>query len=135
MFPASRCRLSTLPPAPSPARARHLDADCLVVSGGWSPVIHLASQAGAAPKWDEKLQAFLPPEPTQNWIGAGAFNGHFTTAEALVEGLSAGLRAANSGGHLEAAPEVEHASPFSEPAPSVRDSGARARPSSTSSTT
>ncbi|MDQ6432973.1 sarcosine oxidase subunit alpha [Mesorhizobium sp. LHD-90] len=97
--------------------ARHLDADCLIVSGGWSPVIHLASQAGAAPKWDETLQAFLPPEPAQNWIGAGSFNGRFTTAEALAEGLSAGLRAAGGNGHPEAVPEVEHAAPFSEPAP------------------
>jgi sarcosine oxidase subunit alpha len=71
-----------------------LAVDCLAVSGGWSPAIHLASQAGGKPQWDEALQAFLPPEPTQNWIGAGAFTGKTTTAEAIAEGFRAGLRAA-----------------------------------------
>jgi heterotetrameric sarcosine oxidase alpha subunit len=96
---------------------RHLDADCLLVSGGWSPAIHLASQAGTTPRWDDGLQAFLPPEPTQAWLGAGAFNGRFSTAQALAEGISAGLSAANGRGRPIAAPEVGNAAPFSEPAP------------------
>ena len=39
------------------------------------------------------MQAFLPPEPTQNWIGAGAFLGRFSTAEALAQGHAAGIAA------------------------------------------
>ena len=62
---------------------RSIVVDCLAVSGGWSPAIHLASQAGAAPVWDEALQAFLPPAPSQRWTGAGAFAGKFSTADAL----------------------------------------------------
>ncbi|MEQ1950626.1 sarcosine oxidase subunit alpha family protein [Mesorhizobium sp. CN2-181] len=96
--------------------ARHLDADCLIVSGGWSPVIHLASQAGAAPKWDDALQAFLPPEPWQKWIGAGAFNGSLTTAEALAEGFSAGLRAVGATGNADETLDVGDAAPSSAPA-------------------
>ncbi len=76
--------------------ARWIAADCLAVSGGWSPVIHLASQAGAVPRWDDRLQAFLPPQPTQKWLGAGAFTGAFTTREAIVEGLAAGAAAAGT---------------------------------------
>ena len=38
---------------------RTIEADCLLVSGGWSPAIHLASQAGAKPAWSDELQAFL----------------------------------------------------------------------------
>lgn len=58
---------------------RSIAADCLVVSGGWSPAIHLASQAGAGkPAWDEKLQAFLPPQPAQNWIATGDAAGDFS---------------------------------------------------------
>ncbi|QDZ02961.1 sarcosine oxidase subunit alpha family protein [Nitratireductor mangrovi] len=72
---------------------RSVSTDCLLVSGGFSPAIHLASQAGAAPKWDDRLQAFLPPEPAQKWFGAGAFLGHFTTAQALADGLAVGARA------------------------------------------
>ncbi len=73
--------------------ARTISADSLIVSGGWSPVIHLASQAGAKPGWSEELQAFLPPEPTQNWVGAGAFTGRFSTGEALAQGHAAGIAA------------------------------------------
>jgi sarcosine oxidase subunit alpha len=74
----------------------NITVDCLAVSGGWSPAIHLASQAGGKPKWDEDLQAFLPPDPTQNWIGAGAFLGAATTAEALRGGRNAGLKASGA---------------------------------------
>jgi heterotetrameric sarcosine oxidase alpha subunit len=97
--------------------ARHLDADCLLVSGGWSPVIHLASQAGLKPEWNEALQAFLPPKPTQNWVGAGALNGRFATAEALAEGLAAGLSAAGSPGRIASLPEVEAPAFDPHPAP------------------
>lgn len=86
---------------------RTIDTDCLAVSGGWSPAIHLASQAGAAPKWDDRLQAFLPPEPNQKWHGAGAFTGAFTTQEAIVEGVAAGSAAAGAPSPREAPPQVE----------------------------
>ncbi|RJG44743.1 sarcosine oxidase subunit alpha [Mesorhizobium sp. DCY119] len=75
---------------------RSIHADCLLVSGGWSPTIHLASQAGLKPEWDNDLQAFLPPKPTQNWVGAGAFNGSFSTEKAIAEGYAAGLSAAGA---------------------------------------
>ncbi|MBX3597334.1 MAG: sarcosine oxidase subunit alpha family protein [Rhizobiaceae bacterium] len=77
-------------------RERLVEADCLLVSGGWSPAIHLASQAGAHPIWNEDLQAFLPPPPTDKWVGAGAFNGTFDTATAIDEGLSAGRTASGN---------------------------------------
>ncbi len=73
--------------------ARTIAADALLMSGGWSPVIHLASQAGGKPAWNSDIQAFLPPEPTQNWIGAGAFTGRLTTPEALAQGHAAGIAA------------------------------------------
>lgn len=82
---------------------RSVAADLVLMSGGWSPTIHLASQAGAKPGWDPALQAFLPPEPLQRWMGAGAFNGTFSTRGALEEGRKAGLAAAGSEapvGHL-----------------------------------
>ncbi|MGD9913387.1 MAG: sarcosine oxidase subunit alpha family protein [Rhizobiaceae bacterium] len=70
---------------------RTLPADCLVMSGGWSPSVHLASQAGARPVWDTSKQAFLPPDPGDaGWRGAGAFTGSFSTAAALAEGMAAG---------------------------------------------
>ncbi|WAX92848.1 sarcosine oxidase subunit alpha family protein [Aminobacter sp. NyZ550] len=102
----------------SPNGARDIGADCLVVSGGWSPTIHLASQAGARPIWSDDLQAFLPPEAGKGWIGAGAFNGTFATAEAISEGFSAGRKAAGQP-TLETTPlpDVEPAPLDPNPAP------------------
>lgn len=86
--------------------ARSISVDCLAVSGGWSPVIHLASQAGQKPEWSEEWQAFLPPKPTQAWLGAGGFTGSATTAEALSEGRAAGLKAAGEKAARAKAPTV-----------------------------
>lgn len=68
--------------------SRVISVDCLAMSGGWSPVINLASQAGGAAEWSEELQAFLPPEPRQNWTAIGAAAGRFTTEQALADGAS-----------------------------------------------
>ncbi|MEP9388511.1 sarcosine oxidase subunit alpha family protein [Mesorhizobium sp. KR9-304] len=76
--------------------ARTIEADCLLVSGGWSPVINLASQAGAKAEWSERLQAFLPPKNADGWIGAGGFNGTFALEAALAEGLAAGGKTADA---------------------------------------
>jgi sarcosine oxidase subunit alpha len=86
---------------------RRLPADCLAVSGGWSPVVHLASQAGAQPTWSEKHQAFLPPEARDGWIGAGAFLGAATTQEALALGAAAGSRAAGRRNRKADVPPVD----------------------------
>lgn len=97
--------------------ARSIHADCLLMSGGWSPTIHLASQAGAKAEWNAARQAFLPPKPTQKWIGAGAFTGSFSTAEAIAEGRAAGLSAAGASGTPSALPTVEAAPGDPDPAP------------------
>ncbi len=90
--------------------ARTIPGDCLAVSGGWSPAIHLASQAGAQARWDDRLQAFLPPEPSGGWTGAGAFLGRLSTAEALADGVAAG------GGSMDL-PTVDDDAPDIAPAP------------------
>ncbi|MCA0012953.1 sarcosine oxidase subunit alpha [Mesorhizobium sp. B292B1B] len=97
--------------------ARSIHADCLLMSGGWSPTIHLASQAGAKAEWNAARQAFLPPKPTQNWIGAGAFTGSFSTAEAVSEGRAAGLAAAGAQATPAALPSVEAVPCDPDPAP------------------
>jgi len=97
--------------------SRSIHADCLLMSGGWSPTIHLASQAGARAQWSPARQAFLPPKPDGRWIGAGAFTGSFSTDEAIAEGRAAGLSAA--GGHAAPAvlPTVEATPCDPDPAP------------------
>lgn len=63
--------------------AEEIETDCLLVSGGWSPVVHLASQAGANPVWDDALQAFLPPKPDAHWSVHGAAAGAFDFGDGL----------------------------------------------------
>lgn len=75
---------------------RNISCDCLLVSGGWSPTLHLASQAGERPVWSEDLQAFLPPKRTEEWLGAGALTGNMTTAAAISGGAAAGAAAVGS---------------------------------------
>lgn len=96
---------------------REFKVDCLAVSGGWSPAIHLASQAGQKPEWNDQHQAFLPPRPTQNWLGAGAFTGAATTTDALAEGRAAGLKAATAKAGKAATPMVEAPALDPHPAP------------------
>ena len=42
------------------------DADLLVVSGGFTPVVHLHMQAGGTLDWDDAAQAFVPAQSRQN---------------------------------------------------------------------
>ncbi len=79
---------------------RRIVVDSLLVSGGWTPTIHLASQAGGPPRWDETLTAFLPGEASQPWRAAGACNGALSAAAALEEGARAGAAAAQACGFL-----------------------------------
>ncbi|MFD0916200.1 sarcosine oxidase subunit alpha family protein [Pseudahrensia aquimaris] len=67
--------------------------DCLAVSGGWSPVLHLTSQQGGKPLWDSEIQAFLPGEPTQRWHGAGAMTGRMGLEAAFDSGAMAAIKA------------------------------------------
>ncbi|MDN2567561.1 sarcosine oxidase subunit alpha family protein [Aquibium sp. A9E412] len=95
---------------------RAIAVDGLAVSGGWSPALHLASQAGAAPVWDETRQAFLPPQPSgRGWLAAGAVLGTAGTAEALAEGRMAGRRAAGQRAARSRVPAV--AAPALDPHP------------------
>ncbi len=77
---------------------RQISADCLLVSGGWTPTIHLASQAGGSARWDDTLTAFLPGAALQPWQAAGACNGALGTSAALAEGAQAGAEAARACG-------------------------------------
>jgi sarcosine oxidase subunit alpha len=54
---------------------RRIACDCLLVSGGFSPVVHLHSQAGGSLSWDDRLQAFVPGAQPQACRSVGAAAG------------------------------------------------------------
>jgi sarcosine oxidase subunit alpha len=75
-----------------------IDCDLLAVSGGWSPTLHLHSQAKGEIVWNEELGCFVPGEASQAAHSAGACNGDFGLASCLAEGAAAGQKAAATAG-------------------------------------
>lgn len=75
-----------------------ISCDCVAVSGGHSPDVHLASQTGAPPRWVESIQGFVPSDPIRAERSAGAGNGKFGLSECLTEGHKTGVDAAKSAG-------------------------------------
>ena len=69
---------------------RTYDCDALLLSGGWSPTVHLYAQARGRLRYDEALAALVPMGGIEKLASAGAANGAFTLAEALREGHEAG---------------------------------------------
>ncbi|MFI7635440.1 2Fe-2S iron-sulfur cluster-binding protein [Nonomuraea sp. NPDC049400] len=57
---------------------RALDADLLLVSGGWNPVVHLFSQAGGTLRYDEALGTLVPGTSRQAVEVVGAAAGDVT---------------------------------------------------------
>ncbi len=81
--------------------------DCVAMSGGWSPVVHLWSHCGGKLTWDER-QAFFRPDPERSPTGAdgqpfviaaGCANGALGLADVASDGEAAGLAAAKGAGH------------------------------------
>jgi sarcosine oxidase subunit alpha len=79
-----------------------IECDCVAMSGGWSPVVHLWSHCGGKLTWDADQAMFRPdaerPPTDGNGSGfvttAGVANGHLFTAEVLADGFAAGRSAA-----------------------------------------
>jgi sarcosine oxidase subunit alpha len=79
-----------------------IECDLLAMSGGWSPAVHLHSQAGGRNTWDADLHCFVPGEPSQANTSAGACNGKWSLRDCLQDGLEAGNAVASRCG-LDAA--------------------------------
>ena len=71
-----------------------LACDLLLMSGGFTPSIHLFSQSRGKVAWDEGTLAFVPATAAERTQSVGACRGLFDLASALEDGASAGLRAA-----------------------------------------
>ena len=67
-----------------------IEADALLVSGGFTPTVHLFCQARGKLRYDEAIAAFVPGDPVEGLVVAGAANGGLGLAHALREGHAAG---------------------------------------------
>ena len=64
-----------------------IETDCLAVSGGWNPMVHLTCHMNGRPTWHEGLAAFVPtPGSIPGMDVAGAANGEFSTKSCLEAG-------------------------------------------------
>ena len=74
------------------ARRRTISADCLLISGGYTPAIALASQLGATLRWREDIAGFTAElDPAEGQI-AGSANGCGGLAAAAADGEAAAER-------------------------------------------
>ncbi len=51
--------------------------DCLAISGGWTPMVHMHTQSGGKLNFRESDQVFLPKELGSEHINVGSCNGDF----------------------------------------------------------
>jgi len=90
--------------------AEHLDADLLLVSGGWNPVGALYSQAGGRLSYDPGLGAFRPDGGSRQALAvAGSVAGTYTLAGCLADGTAAGVRAVEAAGLPAGSPAIPEA--------------------------
>lgn len=87
-----------------------IETDCLGVSGGWNPMVHLTCHLNGRPVWDAGLAAFLPlPGAVPGMHAAGAAAGVFSTAGCLVSGAAVAAQALGILGHKAPALPVPQA--------------------------
>ena len=72
-----------------------VECDCICMSGGWTPTVHLSSQAGNKLKFNDDIDAFVPDKKRQKETAIGAANGSFTLNQSLAEGFQVGFDLSN----------------------------------------
>ncbi|XKE46395.1 sarcosine oxidase subunit alpha family protein [Halomonas organivorans] len=77
--------------------AETLACDTIASSGGYSPVIHLASHTGGRPTWNDDILGFVPTL-VKGVSAAGGAQGVYVTGRVLADGVAAGARAAEETG-------------------------------------
>lgn len=90
-----------------------LACDTIASSGGYSPVIHLASHTGARPTWRDEILGFVP-SLVKGVHAAGGAHGVYALAETLADGVEAGARAIAATGYQALDIDLPAAAPVRE---------------------
>jgi sarcosine oxidase, subunit alpha len=77
-----------------------MPCDLVLMSGGFTPSVHLFSQSRGKLAWDEKVGSFVPAQAAERARSAGACRGLFGLHAALQDGASAGAAAASDAGSV-----------------------------------
>lgn len=86
------------------ANGEKIATDCLAVSGGWNPNVHLTCHQRGRPVWNDKIHAFVPgADIPANMHVAGACSGVLSLNKAMLEGQTTAINIVESMG-LKPAP-------------------------------
>lgn len=77
---------------------QELACDTIASSGGYSPVIHLASHTGARPTWRDDILGFVPGL-VKGVQACGGVNGTYALGDVIAEGVEAGIKAVATMGY------------------------------------
>ena len=100
-----------------------IEADALLVSGGFDPTVQLYCQAKGRTVWDERLLAFVPGAAVDGLTVVGAANGVFSLAGALAQGRAAIAALRGDGAAKSALGQREDALAAAPAWPDVKASG------------
>lgn len=90
---------------------RKISADCLAVSGGWSPNVNLTCHHRGRPVWDDAIMGFVPGGDLPPGLSvAGAANGTMTLGGAIAEAHDAAKMIARDLGNARGAGKAPSAS-------------------------
>ncbi len=78
--------------------ARKFDCDLVMMSGGWSPVVHLLCHARGRLAFDPSRACFVPDRVSGPISWAGGVGGRFDLNSCLSDGAAAGRKAATAVG-------------------------------------
>ncbi len=81
------------------AKRETLRCDLVLMSGGFTPSVHLFSQSRGKLHWVESARAFVPGSSAERERAAGACRGVQGLAQVLEDGASQGVAAAKASGH------------------------------------
>ncbi|MCA8883928.1 MAG: sarcosine oxidase subunit alpha family protein, partial [Rhodobacteraceae bacterium] len=70
--------------------------DAVLMSGGWTPTLHLFSHTRGTLSWDDDRTTFLPKDTPEACVIAGAGRGLWGIKEALEDGAKAGAAVAQA---------------------------------------
>ena len=69
----------------------NIDCDCLGMTGGWTPAVHLFTQSGGKLKFRDTDQVFIPNKYPSKQISIGACNGDFDL-DTIIKNSSESLK-------------------------------------------
>ena len=64
-----------------------LNCDCLAISGGWTPMVHLFTQSGGKLRFDNKDNIFVPDKTNLNQLSIGSAKGDFELDDVLKNSI------------------------------------------------